>query len=134
MRTNQELAYYTSQNYPLLEQFLCLSFKSTCKLLIANKCKITLSVISSVLYHRVLYKSSQKGDYKSISDPKYVDEVFALISREMLELFIKKHDDYGKSNILDTGELGIAFRVSDKMNRLKHLLSTGKIPENESIV
>jgi hypothetical protein len=38
-----------------------------------------------------------------------------------------------KGNILDTGELGIAFRVSDKLNRLKHLLAGGKVPANESL-
>ncbi|MCS6956280.1 MAG: DUF1599 domain-containing protein [Patescibacteria group bacterium] len=51
----------------------------------------------------------------------------------MLETFLKKHKDYGKGNILDMGELGIAFRISEKFNRIKNLLMTGRKPENESI-
>lgn len=51
----------------------------------------------------------------------------------MLATFIQKHKDYGKGNILDTGELGIAFRESDKLNRLKNILGKGKKPNNEGI-
>ncbi len=29
------------------------------------------------------------------------------------------------------GELGIAFRISEKFNRIKHLLMTGGKPQNE---
>jgi len=65
-------------------------------------------------------------------EPQYLDEAFEEIYREMKHTFIKKNRDYGKGNILDTGELGIVFRVSDKINRLKHLLETGKTPQNES--
>lgn len=68
-----------------------------------------------------------------MKDPKYLDEAFEKVCQEMLQMFIKKHKDYGKGNILDTGELGIAFRISDKLNRLKHLLSNKKKPENECI-
>jgi hypothetical protein len=31
------------------------------------------------------------------------------------------------------GELGIAFWISEKFNRIKHLLMSGKKPENETI-
>lgn len=65
--------------------------------------------------------------------PKYLDEAFSLVTQEMLETFIKKHKDYGKGNILDIGELGIAFRISEKVSRLKHLLAKKDKPENESI-
>ena len=68
-----------------------------------------------------------------MSEPKYLDQAFEKVCQEMLQVFIKKHKDYGKGNILDTKELGIAFRVSDKLNRLKHLLIKKKKPENESI-
>lgn len=68
-----------------------------------------------------------------MKDPKYLDEAFEEICREMVETFKKKHKDYGKGNILDMGELGIAFRISEKFNRIKHLLMTGKKPVNESI-
>ncbi len=68
-----------------------------------------------------------------MKDPKYLDEAFEKVCQEMLEMFKKKHKDYGKGNILDTGELGIAFRISDKLNRLKHLLANRQKPVHESI-
>lgn len=68
-----------------------------------------------------------------MKQPKHLDEAFEQVTKEMLEMFKKKHKDYGKGNILDMGELGIAFRISEKFNRIKHLLMQGKRPENESI-
>ncbi len=68
-----------------------------------------------------------------MKDPQYLDEAFKKVCAEMLEMFIKKHKDYGKGNILDTGQLGIAFRISDKLNRLKHLLANKQKPLHESI-
>lgn len=66
-----------------------------------------------------------------MKDPKYLDEAFEMVCHEMVELFKKKYKDYGKGNILDTGEVGILFRINDKLNRLKHLLIHQKKPENE---
>jgi len=68
-----------------------------------------------------------------MKDPKTLDEAFEIVCQKMLETFLKKHKDYGKGNILDMGELGIAFRISEKFNRIKHLLMSGRKPENESI-
>ena len=68
-----------------------------------------------------------------MKQPKYLDEAFSCVTEEMLETFIKKHKDYGKGNILDMGELGIAFRVSEKVSRLKNLFSKKDKPKNESI-
>lgn len=68
-----------------------------------------------------------------MTKPKTLEEAFNIITQEMLTTFIQKHKDYGKGNILDTGELGIAFRESDKLNRLKNILSKGKKPDNEGI-
>src|SRR3990167_10738005 len=65
--------------------------------------------------------------------PEYLEEAFAEVCGELADLFIHKYKDYGKGNILDTGELGIAFRISDKLNRLKHLLINQKTPEFESV-
>jgi len=65
--------------------------------------------------------------------PQYLDQAFDAVLQEMLATFIKKNKDYGKGNILDTRELGIIFRMNDKVNRLKNLLITNKKPENESI-
>lgn len=68
-----------------------------------------------------------------MKQPKTLEEAFETVCTEMNELFVKKHKDYGKGNILDTGELGIAFRVNDKLNRIKNILASGKKPENESM-
>ncbi len=65
--------------------------------------------------------------------PQYLDEAFFQELEEMLKLFIKKHQDYGKANILDTGELGIIFRINDKVKRLQNLIAGDKEPVNESI-
>lgn len=64
---------------------------------------------------------------------KYLDEAFSEIEEELKKTFIRKHLDYGKGNILDTKELGIVFRISDKLNRLKFLLANQKSPQNETI-
>ena len=68
-----------------------------------------------------------------MKDPQYLDEAFRMVCFELEQLFLAKHKDYGKGNILETGELGIAFRINDKLNRLKHILMNNKTPENESI-
>jgi len=65
--------------------------------------------------------------------PKYLDEAFAEVLEEMLDTFIQKHKDYGKGNILDTGELGIAFRINDKLRRVQNLLQKDQEPQNESL-
>jgi hypothetical protein len=70
----------------------------------------------------------------SKQDPQYLDEAFQKVCEEMLATFIKKHKDYGKGNILSIKELGIAFRTTEKVERLKNLLmNPGNAPENESI-
>jgi len=68
-----------------------------------------------------------------MKQPKYLDEAFEQVLEEMLKLFVKKYKDYGKGNILDTEEMGIVFRISDKLNRLKNLLVKKKQPESETI-
>lgn len=65
--------------------------------------------------------------------PKTLDEAFALVNDELLQMFLKKHHDYGKGNILSVKELGIAFRETEKVERLKNLLMNSQDPANESI-
>ena len=65
--------------------------------------------------------------------PQHLDQAFNEITQEMLLTFIKKNKDYGKGNILDTGERGILFRINDKINRLKNLLGKQISPQNETI-
>src|SRR3990167_5276573 len=67
-------------------------------------------------------------------DPKYLDQSFQKIADELLATFIQKHKDYGKGNILSIKELGIVFRLAEKIERLKNLLmNPGQTPQNESI-
>ena len=68
-----------------------------------------------------------------MSDPKSLDEAFETVNDELLEMFLKKHKDYGKGNILSIKELGITMRISEKVERLKHLLMNGDKPENETL-
>ena len=64
--------------------------------------------------------------------PKTLDQAFTVITDELLETFISKHRDYGKGNILSIKELGIAFRIGEKVERLRHLLMKSDNPANES--
>lgn len=71
-----------------------------------------------------------------MSTAKTLDQAYQQILDELLLTFLKKHKDYGKGNILSVRELGIAMRISEKVERLKHLLlkeEIGGTPANESI-
>jgi len=70
----------------------------------------------------------------SPNDPQTLDQAFAQVNDEVLEMFLKKHKDYGKGNILSIEELGISMRIMEKAERLKNLLiKQGEGPANESI-
>lgn len=68
-----------------------------------------------------------------MEEPRCLDEAFEKVTKELLKLFVKKHKDYGKGNILDGKEVGILYRINDKVNRLKHLLETKNKPNNEAV-
>ena len=68
-----------------------------------------------------------------MKEPKYLDEAFEEICKTLKKVFAKKHRDYGKDNILELGELGIAFRETEKVSRLKHLLRENREPQYESL-
>lgn len=68
-----------------------------------------------------------------MKNPKYIDEAFEEVCKELTDLFIRKHKDYGKENILEIGELGISFRITEKLSRLKNLLLQNKKPQFESL-
>jgi hypothetical protein len=65
--------------------------------------------------------------------PTTLDQAYQEVADEMLKMFLKKHKDYGKGNILSVKELGIALRISEKIERIKHLLTQGATPANESV-
>ncbi|MDQ3223962.1 MAG: DUF1599 domain-containing protein [Gemmatimonadota bacterium] len=57
-------------------------------------------------------------------------------AKDLADLLIRKHGDYGPDNIARApgGALnGVVVRLHDKMSRLAHLSETGKAPNNESI-
>lgn len=65
--------------------------------------------------------------------PKTLDEAYEQVLQELMIMFLKKHKDYGKGNISAIKELGIALRINEKIERLKHLLLKDGEPENESV-
>ncbi len=68
-----------------------------------------------------------------MKEPQNLDEAFESVTKQMLQTFVNKYKDYGKGNILDTKDVGIVFRISDKINRLKNLLMNKKKPTNEPL-
>lgn len=71
-----------------------------------------------------------------MSKNQTLDQAYEEILEELLITFLKKHKDYGKGNILSIKELGIAMRISEKIERIKHLLmkeQMGETPTNESL-
>ena len=63
---------------------------------------------------------------------------FQVIQKEMYEMFVRKHMDYGLNNIALGGDIlnnkvdktfsltGLAIRLTDKISRLRNLLVNGK--------
>jgi hypothetical protein len=67
------------------------------------------------------------------------------IMESQLELFSKKHLDYGMGNIsagtqlvnqdeIDFAMTGLWYRISDKVNRWKNMIITKRKPENETLI
>lgn len=67
------------------------------------------------------------------TEPTHLNDAIEQVCEEFLRTFLRKHKDYGKGNVLSIKELGIAFRISEKGERLKNLLLKDGTPENESI-
>ena len=70
---------------------------------------------------------------------------YMAIVEEQLELFSRKHLDYGMHNITAGTSLatederefaltGLWYRISDKINRWKNLIISSRVPNNETIV
>lgn len=70
---------------------------------------------------------------------------YMAIVEEQLELFSKKHLDYGMSNIAAGTQLstedersfalsGLWYRMSDKINRWKNLIVSSRGPQNETLI
>jgi len=66
-------------------------------------------------------------------EPLDLNQAIEQVNDELLQMFLKKHQDYGKGNILANGELDIAMRITEKVERAKHLLVTNQEPQNETL-
>lgn len=66
-------------------------------------------------------------------DPQTLDQAYQLVLDDLMQMFLKKHKDYGKGNILAIEEYGIALRIAEKLERIKNLLKKDEGPANESI-
>ncbi len=55
------------------------------------------------------------------------------IATERVDLLCRKQNDYGPANISSMGYAGLLVRMNDKMERLKHLMLSGKEPDNEAV-
>lgn len=65
----------------------------------------------------------------------FVDNVYDTNS-ELAQLLLKKHTDYGPTNIaLAPGGAinGLRVRMHDKLARINHLVDNNATPENESL-
>lgn len=65
----------------------------------------------------------------------FASDMWAVLD-EAGELLLKKHSDYGPTNISRSpgGPLnGLRVRMWDKMARINNLIDTGATPENESL-
>jgi len=67
------------------------------------------------------------------SRPQTFQEALAAVNEECDAIMVRKQLDYGPDNITTWGLLGIAVRSTDKVMRLKELLTSGRKPQNESL-
>lgn len=80
-----------------------------------------------------------KEEYPTIA------EGYEQVMQEQFELFAKKHLDYGMHNVsagtnLDTRDevefamTGLWYRLSDKINRWKNMIISGRKAQNETLI
>lgn len=84
---------------------------------------------------RVILEKEYPTIYKAYKD----------IADEQFELFAKKHLDYGMGNVSAGTQLvneeetefamtGLWYRLSDKINRWKNMILTGRKAQNETLI
>ena len=67
---------------------------------------------------------------------KDISQDVAKVASEAVSLLLKKHDDYGPTNIARApgGALnGLRVRIHDKTARINHLVDTGSEAKNEPL-
>ena len=65
-----------------------------------------------------------------LEDESQVEE----LTNHIVSILVRKQRDYGHSNIARFGRAGLLVRCHDKVARLENLLTSGRVPENESVV
>ncbi len=89
-------------------------------------------------------KTEKASDILKKEYPTIYDGYMAIME-EQLELFSKKHLDYGMHNITAGTSLanedersfaltGLWYRISDKVNRWKNMIITGRKAQNETLI
>lgn len=63
---------------------------------------------------------------------KFKNEI-TIILDEIVEMLVKKNHDYGDKNLRKYGILGIIIRMSDKMERIKNIITSGRNEVGESV-
>jgi hypothetical protein len=92
------------------------------------------------------FKRSKDGDsgnfidgfvsHSVIARELHLEVNLANISKELSELLISKHKDYGPKNISQApgGAInGLRVRMHDKLARINNLIDSGASPEHESL-
>ena len=65
--------------------------------------------------------------------PATFEQALAQLNAECDQVMVKKQRDYGNLNIAIWGVSGVAVRLTDKVMRLRELILSGNLPQNESI-
>ena len=65
--------------------------------------------------------------------PVTFEQAMARLNAECDRVMVKKQLDYGNLNIAIWGVSGVAVRLTDKVMRLRELILSGHLPQNESI-
>lgn len=65
--------------------------------------------------------------------PATFEQALAQLNAECDQVMIKKQLDYGNLNIAIWDVLGVAVRLTDKVMRLRELILSGRLPQNESV-
>ena len=110
-----------------------------------NKLKIKVTEMSSREISNA--KTPPKDSAREILKSEYptIYNGYKEIQDEQFELFAKKHLDYGMHNVsagtnLDTPDeiefamTGLWYRLSDKINRWKNMIISGRKAQNETLI
>ena len=90
-------------------------------------------------------KATQKASEILKEEYPTICNGYMSIMEQQLELFSKKHLDYGMHNITAGTSLanedersfaltGLWYRISDKVNRWKNMIITGRKTQNETLI